>query len=360
MWVVNAGRPLTLRELALAVSIEPDSRSHKVLEAYGQQVVLDTCGNLLVENDGIVRPVHYTVQEFLTAGCEMNQTVLSTGNPILRQYQSNIHLHSKLAEICLQYLCFEEIESCKRIKPAKRYDPEYPFGLYAATYWDYHVQRLPDSSLPGDLARSIDKFLDSKGITLTIAYHMRESVYRGQAVLINPLNYCLAFNMLHLYQLSHRLDASVVGEEHKEALHHAAASGSTAAIEILLGMGFSVHTRDTQDEYPLHYAARSGRRAAVELLLDRGADIDAVNDVHMTALETVAWEGDEVLMRVLLERGAAINLPDGSNRGFVLVAAAKAGVPCVVRMLLDRGANVNFTGTQVTPWPWRPRKGTKT
>lgn len=118
-----------------------------------------------------------------------------------------------------QCLLFEEIKSCMRVQPAWYYDPEYPFGLYAAVYWDYHVQMLADSALPGDLVQSINKFLDSKGRTLTTAFYLRNTDYRPHAT-VNPLNYCLAFNLLHLYQLSHRLDtSSVVGEEHQHALH---------------------------------------------------------------------------------------------------------------------------------------------
>ncbi|KAI5848783.1 ankyrin repeat-containing domain protein [Morchella snyderi] len=339
IWVVNAGRPLKLSELALAVSIEPDSTSHEGLEEYGQQLVLDTCGNLLAENDGIVRPVHYTVQEFLTASDEDR---VDTGNPILCQFQSIIrHKHLELAQICLQYLLFQEIRNCYYAAPRGDYDSRYPFGLYAASYWDYHVQRLPGPTIPGALVRSIDKLLDSEGSTLETAYYMRNSDYRGPMV-VSALNYCLAFNLLHLYGLSHRLDASAARA--LDALHHAAASGSTASIEILLGMGSSVHARDEDGSCPLHYAASAGHTAAAELLLDRGADIDAENKNHDTALAFGAAGGHEILVRVLLERGAAVNLADRTNRGFVLANAASGGNQCVVQMLIDRGADINLTG----------------
>jgi ankyrin repeat protein len=353
-WVVNAGRPLKLRELALAVSIKPNSTSHKDLKEYEQEVILDICGNLLAVNDGIVRPVHYTVQEFLTAS-ETNR-MDGPGNSVFCQYQINIHMHSELAQTCLQYLLFEEIRSPQWVAGAESSDERFPFGLYAAGYWDYHVQRLPDSTLPDDLVRSIDKFLDSDGQTLTLAFHMRNREYRPYAT-VNALNYRLAFNLLHLYQLSHRLDTSAARDEYQDALHHAAGGGSTASIDILLGMGFSVNgrTRDEYRECPLQYAAAAGHTAAAELLLDRGAHVDATTRDGSTALKTAAWRGHESLVQMLLKRGADVNrarghncwddvYPGGNYQGSALAAAAEGGDRSTVQRLLDSGADVNLTG----------------
>jgi ankyrin repeat protein len=60
------------------------------------------------------------------------------------------------------------------------------------------------------------------------------------------------------------------------AMIHAAQSGNTAAITLMLDLGFPVDARGDDDGgTALHAAAYSGSAPAVRLLLDRGADIEA-------------------------------------------------------------------------------------
>ena len=57
---------------------------------------------------------------------------------------------------------------------------------------------------------------------------------------------------------------------------HAAESGNTPAIALMLDLGFPVDARGGDDgATALHAAAYSGSVPAVRLLLDRGADIEA-------------------------------------------------------------------------------------
>jgi hypothetical protein len=59
------------------------------------------------------------------------------------------------------------------------------------------------------------------------------------------------------------------------AMIHAAESGNTAAITLLLDLGFPVDARGDDGGTPLHAAAYSGSAPAVCLLLDRGAGVEA-------------------------------------------------------------------------------------
>ena len=57
---------------------------------------------------------------------------------------------------------------------------------------------------------------------------------------------------------------------------HAAETGNTPAIALMLDLGFGVDARGGDDgATALHAAAYSGSAPAVRLLLDRGADIEA-------------------------------------------------------------------------------------
>ena len=55
-------------------------------------------------------------------------------------------------------------------------------------------------------------------------------------------------------------------------LHLAAYTGKTAAVQLLLGSGASVHAQNCDGQTPLFEAAAAGHREAAELLLQSGAD----------------------------------------------------------------------------------------
>jgi ankyrin repeat protein len=74
-------------------------------------------------------------------------------------------------------------------------------------------------------------------------------------------------------------DPGLVGgltEGERGAIVHAAETGNTAAVALMLDLGFPVEIRGgDHGGTPLHAAAYSGSAEAVRLLLDRGADIEA-------------------------------------------------------------------------------------
>lgn len=65
-WVFYAQRPHSMMALRLAVSIEYLQRA-PISPMYNAETILESCSNLLVEVDGYVRPIHYSVREFLTS-----------------------------------------------------------------------------------------------------------------------------------------------------------------------------------------------------------------------------------------------------------------------------------------------------
>lgn len=50
----------------MAVSIKY-SQTDPIIPMYNAGTILESCSNLLVEADGYIRPIHYSVQEFLTS-----------------------------------------------------------------------------------------------------------------------------------------------------------------------------------------------------------------------------------------------------------------------------------------------------
>ncbi|HEX6513478.1 MAG TPA: ankyrin repeat domain-containing protein [Chloroflexota bacterium] len=66
-----------------------------------------------------------------------------------------------------------------------------------------------------------------------------------------------------------------LSDDERGALPHAAESGNTAALRLMLDLGFPLEARGADGGTALHHAAYAGGIEAVRLLLERGADIEA-------------------------------------------------------------------------------------
>ena len=100
----------------------------------------------------------------------------------------------------------------------------------------------------------------------------------------------------------------------RAVIHQAAADRDTAALSLMLDLGFGYDTRDESGGQPLHTAAYHGNADAVRLLLAAGAEVDA-RDARFTATplafatvgsgEQDGEPGDWMAtVRLLLEAGA--------------------------------------------------------
>src|SRR5206468_2645506 len=63
-----------------------------------------------------------------------------------------------------------------------------------------------------------------------------------------------------------------LNDEERAAIVRAAQDGDTAAVGLMLDLGFPVETRGDRGATLLHETAYAGSAATVQLLLDRGAD----------------------------------------------------------------------------------------
>jgi ankyrin repeat protein len=106
-------------------------------------------------------------------------------------------------------------------------------------------------------------------------------------------------------------------DDKRAAIVRAAEAGDTAAVGLMLDLGFPLETRGDNRQTPLHAAAYSGSTETVRLLLDRGADIEARDTTwNSTPLDWAAVGSGErpqtnkaanwlETVRTLLDAGAA-------------------------------------------------------
>lgn len=91
----------------MAVAIESGLTSSTEMNLYPGEAIIEACANLITVEDDLVVPVHFTVQEFLTAP----RRYAGLGNRTIgEEYQIfPPDAHAELAGYCIQYLLFTDI-----------------------------------------------------------------------------------------------------------------------------------------------------------------------------------------------------------------------------------------------------------
>jgi hypothetical protein len=315
-WIVYAARPLTLKELTIAITITP---AHTSLEDMRDDMELDLRGLLhtifgpllVVGNDGIINLIHQSAKDFLSSEGQDN---LGSKTSFCDNSQD---ANTVLSAACMSYLCFDAFEFERPRTDEWDKEPlidvmkRYHFLHYAATYWSHHVHCISYDNMKLSLSSIFQKVIRSER-KINLAYQI----------------YVFArtepFRYTKLLQIAARL-------------------GIYPLIEELLTIGADVNAESGEYGNALQAAALEGYEAVVQLLVDRGADVNAQGGEYGHALQAAALEGHEVVVRLLVDRGADVNA-QGGEYGHALQAAAWRGNEAVVRLLVDRGADVNAQG----------------
>lgn len=92
---------------------------------------------------------------------------------------------------------------------------------------------------------------------------------------------------------AHLLDIDAQDNQERSALHHAAAIGNPAAMEVLLANGASLELRDLCGASTLHYAV--GHSPCVELAIQKECNTEAVDSQKRTALHYLSMMGNSPL-----------------------------------------------------------------
>lgn len=208
---------------------------------------------------------------------------------------------------------------------------------YSIHFIEYHIR----DPVPDVVLDMFNQPLSNENV-IQLAYSLRASDSTSQ---INALSYCLALDLLPLFQKLRVFNETVLDSpEYKATLHRAAAVGSEGSIQRLRGFRYSVHTRDDHVAQPLYHAARGGRDRAARAFLKNGADVNAQGGEHGNPSQAAAAHAKGApVVRILLGSGANPNA-EGGFYGTALQAAARSGSEIAVHMLLDHGADVNAQG----------------
>ncbi|KAH9892086.1 hypothetical protein F4778DRAFT_323682 [Xylariomycetidae sp. FL2044] len=295
MWICHAKRPLEVSELADVLAIRPHlNRANENYRPF-TSTILDCCqGFLHVEPvTQIIRPVHYTIQEYLT-------------NNSAKLFPD---AEARMACACLKYLLFEDFAAgpWKDSGVIDDYIDSYHFLPYASTYWGVHSR-----GVEGDphVQASLGAFFRSPHAGAVSVQIWRYHVKGYRRVYWEPAE-CLSYR----------------------PLHSAARGGLCRTVARLLRDGTcDVNSRTKMGSTALIGAAAENHVELVRIMLDHGAD-PHIENWYGDAMRCAVEAGSVGAIRELVGRGGMARLDPGilystvdKDQGGALEALVDMGV----------------------------------
>jgi len=130
-----------------------------------------------------------------------------------------------------------------------------------------------------------------------------------------------------------------LGQYQPATLAEAVILRDATAIENFLALGVDPNEPEPDGTTPLMRAVHGQMPNTARQLIDAGADVKKANSYGVTALYIAARAGDSAATQMLLAAGADANAALPASGETVLMTAAKAGNPDVVRALLTGGVS---------------------
>lgn len=364
--IVAAARPLTLREMSLALVLQESHRFYDDLELEFKpgsedrfrERVRDVCGLFVTIIDSRLYLLHQTAKEFLvqndTANSSEDVHLDLKWKHSLRPQES----HRILTKICIWHLLLEDFENdpLGENRELSQYVKDHTFLDYSAKHWAAHFREL-EIEVQGAMTQSILRICEmSSGHCLTwfrIYWTSTNTKFpRGFTSLMMVSYFGLSTAVQHILKMD-GIDLNSRDNTYgRSALSWAAKNGFGNVVELLINDGnngridrrafrllFGKRAKiDSKDRYgrtPLSYAVWIGNVAIVELLIKAGANAYSKDEIKGTPLSYACCNRDKEVIEVLLKRDTQANLKDNSKK--LILSAALRGDEDVVKLLLDTG-----------------------
>lgn len=365
-WAAFALRPLTIREIAVAVLISEDSNElavdelpDSIDEDFIDSEILGLCGSLLeirsptsASSTGLktVHLAHFSVKQYLLRKLPVQGQLILANERV--QSSSEPNVHTILAQLCLRYISGPQ--AWQATSDERGDDLEMSFCDYAAGSWNHHT----NLGVPGyvTLATLMKALFDIGNPNWSrwrewFDSHDEESKEEestAAAIPPTPLYYAskLGLTELAIYLLEER-DYNV-NEKTTRGWTPLAASciiGNLELTKALLKAGADIESIDCEGRTALYMAAHDGHAKVAELLLDNGAGLEVQNNYGTTPVNIASDRGHVEVVSLLLRKGAN---PDTANHaGWAPLAnASYEGHMETVKLLLDKKANPDTRGKE--------------
>jgi hypothetical protein len=345
MWILYAKRPLTTVEFQYALATERAFRTKTDIGPDSVDIILEACGNLVVLENGTVRPTHYSVQEFFTQ--PRSETLQE---PIRRSLVDSCLVHETLACVCLKYMQLEKLDApCQYPDELHRRQTDKTFAWYATLYFDYHIHKA--TTLSPELLGLVEDLFKQSGSSLAAILQMREYGRNSDIGAIfghfNAVKYPVVASTIvlgtQLFEIDKIKTRWLGNTAPKYALHQASRIGSLNAVIWLLDLEIQVDEQDGKGISPIYYAAMEGHTEVVAFLCERHANVSAQGGYYGNALQAACAGGHSAIVKLLFSKDADVSV-QGGHYGNALQAACAKGHSAIVKLLLSKDANVNAEG----------------
>ncbi|KAK5077782.1 hypothetical protein LTR70_009647 [Exophiala xenobiotica] len=355
-WVIYANRPLTPHELQAVLTFEEKQAHDTTTQAVDMIFLLSICAYLLEVSDtdppwfpGVVKPIHYSVQEFITTVSDPR-----LAGQLLNAECELDQIHSSLAITCINYL-ISSMTNCKPCEQEEDLDRRLEnlgFMWYAACSFDAHLEQstkqqelitLTDRLLlqPDECLASI---LQARAVRPYAGIDHQPNIWAGFDRYNKRVDSIMVIFSSRLYMMTEFPNSWKDKQFDPLILHAACSAGLSQAVTLLLEKGVDVNLTDDSGIRPIYFAASSGHTHVVQILLNHGAEINGQGGYYDNALQAASHNDHEKMVQILINHGAQVNTQGGWYYGNALQAASTEGHEKVVQILLEQGAEVNAQG----------------
>ena len=377
LWIANANRPLSRKELLEGLSIRHGSKAIDGRDRYGTDREFTTfCAELVfLDKDDFYHLVHASLRDYLLGLRDDN-------TPVLEDYRlMQLHAERTLAEACLTYLLFDRfaegsVATAEQLKTLTR---DNPFLQYAAKNWGTHVA-LALEDAPIDLAWEFIDSENARNVAMqVIMVEENEYPFPGSSPLHmlaffgltkmansrpqmeelknhvdgfgrSPLDYAMVRNKrdMCLWLLENgetgaggSIDPSVA---YYSPFHIAVAFDWNDVVDRLISNKYDVnHISSYKQRTPLAEAAALGKVWAVNRLLEAKADVNVKDADGKNPLMIALNEGHQEMVVPLHHNGTDIDAQDNYGLSAIHLAAGTGNL-AAVRILLQRKPLLQKTG----------------
>ncbi|KAN0075704.1 hypothetical protein V8E54_006974 [Elaphomyces granulatus] len=359
--VVAAARPLTLKEMALALAIRENHRSYIDVNLKSEdrfrETVRDICGLFITIIDSRIYLLHQTAKEFLVRNDQEIHPESFHGDLKWKHSLRPTDSHRVLTVICTRYLLFAEFEANPLENDAmlSQYNGSHVFLDYSAKHWAAHV-RESHIEVDNVATQSMLRLCDTSSKRCLTWFRIywtstNTDFPKGFTGLMIASYFGLAAVVKHLLELDSIIDLNSKDDTYeRSAISWAAGNGFDVVVKLLtkginrrlkgIKLPFrkkaQVDSVDRYDRTPLVYAVWNGHVAVVKRLLKAGARIDMADDIGGTALSYAVCSGHNDMLTLLFKKGIKAG-PEDETRVALLMSAVEKGHAAVVKLLLETG-----------------------
>lgn len=346
-WCTFATQPLSLNELAAALSIKP---TKYLDEAAVLREKLEYCGHFLSITDDTATLVHQSASDFL------RRQIPSSGvKPWFSLADTELE-QSKLASVCICYFnhVYSKDKDIFQIRYSEKKGAQYPFLEYATNEWVDHFNHSGQQGLK--ILDEYPSFFCEKSeiwkAWIRIKKYSSWSIYKGYYGSLEQM--AIELGLVTLMQRILKKEGiwrnlkNLFAKQGDSPFHLAAKSGHLAIVELFINNKMDINIKGDGGETPLHMAAKYGHLLIVEMLLKNNADIHAEDNAHWTPLHYAIYRGRLPTVKILVEKGAHI---DGTKQQSYtpLLVAMYFDQYEITEYLLKCGASIYNKDSDFTP-----------